>query len=356
MDKNISRIKSVIKDTLKINPEKADETQKFIDMENFEKISLLRKMIKIRCFEEKVTEYKLNGKILGPVHTCIGQEAIDVGVCSALSVHDYIVGNHRSHGYMIAKGAKINLLMAEIFGKSTGTNGGKGGSMHVSDISIGSLGASGIVGSGLPIACGAAFASQYKNDGKITCVFFGDGAVNEGTFHESLNLASIWKLPVIFLLENNGVAVTTLIDQVSASQDLYHRAEPYGIYSKKVDGQDVEEVYNSVKSAISYIKEGNGAVFLEAKTFRFREHQEGPAYARMTETGYRDKNEVNYWIENKDPIKCFSNKLIEENAITTMEIERIFKEENKKIEDALEYAKNSPFPLDKDAYRNIFNQ
>jgi len=323
-------------------------------MENHERISLLKEMIKIRCFEEKVTEQKLSKKILGPLHTCIGQEAIDVGVCSALAAADYIVGNHRSHGYMIAKGANVNLLMAEIFGKSTGTNGGKGGSMHVSDVSVGSLGASGIVGSGLPIACGAAFASKYKNDGKISCVFFGDGSANEGTFHECLNLASIWKLPVIFLLENNGVAVTTLLDQVSVAQDLYHRAQAYGISGKKIDGQDVEAVYDSVKSAITHIKEGKGAVLIEAKTFRFHEHQEGHAYERMSDVGYRDKQEVYYWIENKDPIKILSSKLMAENIITAQEIEDIYTEENQNMEDAVEYADRSSVPCDEDAYRDIF--
>ena len=323
-------------------------------MENFGKISLLRKMIRIRCFEEKVTEYKLNGKILGPVHCCIGQEAIDVGTCSALSDHDYILGNHRSHGYMIAKGAKINLLMAEIFGKSTGTNGGKGGSMHVSDISIGSLGATGIVGSGLPVACGAAFASLYKNDGKITCVFFGDGASNEGTFHECMNLASIWKLPIIFLLENNSVAVTTLLKHVSTSLDLYHRAQSYGISSKQIDGQNVDEVYCAVKSAIATIKEGKGAVLIEAKTCRFHEHAEGQAYARMSDTGYRDNHEIDLWITNKDPIKLYSNKLVDENIIASSEIENIYAEENLNIENAIAFAECSSFPSNEDAYSNVF--
>lgn len=328
--------------------------KKFMDIKNSEKISLLRKMIKIRCFEEKITEYKLKKKIYGPVHTCIGQEAVDVGVCSALSVNDYIVGNHRSHGYMIAKGVKIDLLMAEIFGKSTGTNGGKGGSMHVSDKTVGSLVATGIVGSGLPIACGAAFASLYNSDGKITCVFFGDGASNEGTFHECLNLASVWKLPIIFLLENNGVAVTTLKEQVSASNDLFHIAQSYSISSKQIDGQNVEEVYYAVKSAIATIKEGKGAVLIEAKTFRFHEHQEGQAYALMSDTGYRDQNEVDNWIANKDPIKLFSNKLVAEHVIATGEIEHIFAEENQKIKNAIAYAEDSPIPCDKDAYLNVF--
>jgi acetoin:2,6-dichlorophenolindophenol oxidoreductase subunit alpha len=323
-------------------------------MENYEKISLLKKMIEIRCFEEKVAEQKLNGKILGPVHCCTGQEAVDVGVCSALSVHDYIMGNHRSHGYMIAKGADINLLMAEIFGKSTGTNGGKGGSMHVSDASIGGLGATGIVGSGLPVACGAAFASQYKNEGKVVCVFFGDGASNEGTFHECLNLASIWKLPIIFLLENNGVAVTTLLKNVSASLDLYNRAQSYGISSTQVDGQNVEEVYHAVKSAIATIKEGNGAVLIEAKTYRFGEHAEGYAYARMSDAGYRDKRETDYWKANKDPIKLYSNKLVEENILIDSEIEDIYAEENHIMEIAIAYADGSLFPCNEDAYHNVF--
>lgn len=323
-------------------------------MVNHEKISLLRTMIKIRCFEEKVTEYTLNKKIYGPVHCCVGQEAIAVGVCSALSAHDYIVGTHRSHGYMIAKRAKIDLLMAEIFGRSTGTNGGKGGSMHVSDMSIGSLGATGIVGSGLPVACGAAFASQYKNDGKITCVFFGDGASNEGTFHECMNLASIWKLPIIFLLENNGVAVTTLLKDTSASLDLYHRAQSYGIRSEQVDGQNVEEVYCAVKSAIATIKEGKGAVLIEAKTCRLHEHAEGQTYARMSDVGYRDKHENDYCIANKDPIKLYSNKLVAEKIIATCEIERIYEEENHNIESAVAYAVGSSFPCNEDAYRNVF--
>jgi acetoin:2,6-dichlorophenolindophenol oxidoreductase subunit alpha len=323
-------------------------------MEKLEKISLLRSMIKIRCFEEKITEYKLNGKILGPAHCCTGQEAANVGACSALSVHDYIIGTHRSHGYMIAKGADINVLMAEIFGKSMGTNGGKGGSMHVSDKSIGSLGATGIVGSGLPVACGAAFASKYKNDGKITCVFFGDGASNEGTFHECMNLASIWKLPIIFFLENNGLAVTTLLEDTSDSLDLYCRAQSYGINSQQVDGQNVEEVYHAVKSAMSNINEGKGAVLIEAKTCRFNEHAEGQAYARMSHVGYRDQQEVDNCIANKDPIKLYSNKLIAENIISTSKIECIYAEEKHNIEEAIAYADACSFPCKEEAYNNVF--
>ncbi|NQU81514.1 MAG: thiamine pyrophosphate-dependent dehydrogenase E1 component subunit alpha [Bacteroidetes bacterium] len=323
-------------------------------MENDKKILLLRKMIKIRSFEEKVAEYKMDNKIKGPVHTRIGEEAIDVGVCSALSPQDYFLGTWRSHGYMIARGANINSLMAEIFGKITGFNGGKGGSMHVCDSSIGSLGASAIVGSGFGIACGAAFASLYKNDGKISCIFFGDGASNEGTFSECLNLASTWKLPLIFLLENNGFAITTPLVQASVSQDLFHRAEPFGISSKQIDGQNVEEIYNNVKLAITHIKEGKGPVLLEAKTFRFQEHQEGAYYAKLADVGYRDKHLVDYWKENKDPIKLFSKKLLAENIITTDELDRITKEEKHCVDNAIRYAETSPFPSEEEAYRKVF--
>jgi acetoin:2,6-dichlorophenolindophenol oxidoreductase subunit alpha len=323
-------------------------------MEDLEKTSLLRKMIKIRSFEEKVVEYKMVNKIVGPVHTRIGEEAIDAGVLSALSSQDYFMGTWRSHGHMIARGANINSLMAELFGKKTGTNGGKGGSMHVCDPSIGSLGASAIVGSGFGIACGAAFASRYKNDGKIACVFFGDGASNEGTFSECMNLASIWNLPIIFLLENNGYAITTPLEHVSVSQDLFQRAKPYGIYSKQIDGQDVEEIYNSVKLAITHIKEGNGPVLLEAKTLRFQEHQEGEYYAKFAEVGYRDKQLVKSWRESRDPIQLYSKKLIEQKVITEGELHIIKEEEKLIMDNAIRYAETSPLPSKEDACQNVF--
>lgn len=325
-------------------------------MENEKKILLLRKMIKIRLFEEKVAAYKMDNKIEGPVHTRIGEEAIDAGVCSALSSQDHFIGTWRSHGHMIARGANINSLMAEIFGKKTGFNGGKGGSMHVCDSSIGSLGASAIVGSGFGIACGAAFASRYKNDGNISCVFFGDGASNEGTFSECMNLASTWKLPVLFFLENNGFAITTPLSHTSVSQDLFHRAEPFGIRSKQIDGQNVEEIYNNVKWAITIIKEGNGPVLLEAKTYRFQEHQEGSYYAKLADVGYRNKHLVDYWKENMDPIKLYSKKLLTEKNITIDELDNINKEEKYNVEKAISFAESSPFPLAEEANSNVFIQ
>lgn len=316
---------------------------------------LLETMIRVRCFEEAVTEKKDIGEILGPVHTTIGQEAVDVGVCSALSPSDYIIGTHRSHGYMLGKGANMNSMMAEIYGKSTGTNGGKGGSMHVSDKSVGSLGASGIVGSGLPLACGAAFASKYRNEKRITCVFFGDGAAHEGTFHESLNLASIWQLPIIFLLKNNGLAITTPLNQTSLTENLYTRAASYSMPGHIVNGQNVEEVYKTIKSVAKYISEGNGPVLVEAKTIRFREHQEGIGYRKIANSNYRDNKKVEFDIKNNDPIKIYSDKLVLESVITIHEVNDIFEKARECVRRAVKFAEESPIPNAEEAYKNIFS-
>lgn len=324
-------------------------------MKNDKKIELLTKMIRVRCFEEAVIEKKEKNLIMGPVHTTVGQEATDVGVCSALSDQDYIIGTHRSHGYMVAKGTDLNAMMAEIYGKSTGTNGGKGGSMHVSDISIGSLGASGIVGSGLPLACGSGFSSKYKKDGKITCVFFGDGAAHEGTFHESLNLASVWKLPIIFLLKNNGLAITTPLKQTTLTEDFYTHAEVYGMAGYKVDGQNIEEVYACVNSAIKHITEGKGPVLIEAKTIRFREHQEGLGYKKIASANYRDNEQVKLDILHKDPIATFSEKLIRDKIVTDKDIYTITQNEKENIINAVKFAEESPLPSAKDAYTNVFS-
>nr|MBF4270403.1 thiamine pyrophosphate-dependent dehydrogenase E1 component subunit alpha [Vibrio anguillarum] len=184
-----------------------------------------------------------------------------------------------------------------------------------------------IVGSGMPLACGSGFASKYKKDGKVTCVFFGDGAAHEGTFHESLNLASVWKLPIIFLLKNNGLAITTPLKQTTLIEDFYTRASIYGMPGYKVNGQNVEEVYECVSSAVEYIKQGNGPVLIEAKTIRFREHQEGLGYKKIANANYRNNEQLNLDILNKDPIKCFIEKLVSENIITEKEIHTIMEKE-----------------------------
>jgi len=285
----------------------------------------LRMMIRIRLFEEKVSELKLSGKIAGPVHTCIGQEAVATGVCLALSKEDFIIGNHRSHGHLIAKGTDVRTLMAQVLT-------GNGRSMHVTDSSIGAICSTAIVGSGLPLACGVAFASKFKKEDNITCVFFGDGAVNEGSFYESINLASTWNLPVLFIIENNGVAVTTLLNTVSSHEELVYRGSSFGINRDQVYGQDVDEVADATKRAIELIKIGAGPSLIEAKTYRFHEHQEGAAYEKMKEIGYRDNEEVNRWIDKRDPIKLYSDRLIRTNVLSKYDIDVIWLEETKLIE------------------------
>jgi pyruvate dehydrogenase E1 component alpha subunit len=254
------------------------------------KNNLLRTMIRIRLFEEKVTMLKLNGKILGPVHTCIGQEAVSVGVCAALGKDDYVVGNHRSHGHIIARGIDLNKLVPQIFHDA--------GSMHVYDPSIGFIVSTAIVGSGLSLACGMAFASKFKKENRIVCVFFGDGVVSEGTFHECMNIASMWKLPVLFVLENNHVAVTTVN---KPHIDLEKLTLAYGVGYCMIDGHDVEKVNAATSDAVKSVRENN-PFLLEIMTHRFHEHQEGAAYERMKGTGYRNEIEEQYYREYLDPI------------------------------------------------------
>ena len=324
-------------------------------MNRKKQIELLQKMIRVRCFEEVVADKKEQNIIFGPVHTTIGQEAVDVGVCTALEKEDYIIGTHRSHGYMIGKGANLNTMMAEIYGKKSGTNGGKGGSMHVNDKEVGGMGASGIVGSGMPLACGTAFASKYKGDNRVTCVFFGDGASHEGTFHESLNLASIWKLPVIFLLKNNGLAITTVLEQTSAIKEFYTRANSYNMPGYVLDGQNVEEMYENISSIVEYVRSGNGPVLVEAKTIRFREHQEGLGYKKIANSNYRDNKQVAHDIENKDPILNYKKKLIIDNIISENEYEMLLIKEQENIQAAIKFAEDSPNPELFDAYTNIYS-
>jgi acetoin:2,6-dichlorophenolindophenol oxidoreductase subunit alpha len=285
-------------------------------------------MIRIRFFEERVSQLKIKGLIEGPVHTCIGQEAVSTGVCMALSKEDIIIGNHRSHGYLIAKGTDIRLLMSQVLK-------GDGASMHVNDAFVGAICSTAIVGSGLPLACGVAFASKMKKEDNVTCVFFGDGAVNEGVFYESINLSSLWGLPVLFIIENNGVAVTTPLSHVSPTENLISRTTPFNIYRQQVNGQDIDEVFNATKRAIAVIK--NQPAIIECKTMRFKEHQEGKAYEAMKRTNYRDNKEVDYWIANRDPIKLYSDKLIK-NGFSRDKIKDIYSEESDLIDDAVEFA------------------
>jgi pyruvate dehydrogenase E1 component alpha subunit len=325
-------------------------------MEPYTKINLLRTMILIREFENFVGAAKFRNEIIGQVHCCTGQEAVVVGTCAALEKSDYVISNHRSHGHVLAKGANLNAVMAEIYGKATGTNGGKGGSMHIFDKEVGSICTTAIVGSGLPIGCGSAFASKFKKDGKVTVVFLGDGATNEGTFGECLNLASTLNLPIIFLLENNGIAITTHFNKVTLQTDIYQRAKSYGIKSVQINGQDVEEVYNTVKIAKESVKKGEGPMFIEVKTTRFSEHFEGAHFAKIAKLGYRDNLKIEELKKSSDPIVIFLNKLLHFELLTNDNFEQIVNEEKEKVEKAFIFASESPLPSIDMAYTSIFVQ
>ena len=323
-------------------------------MELNTKINLLRTMILIREFENFVGAAKFRNEIMGQVHCCTGQEAVVVGTCAALEKSDYVISNHRSHGHVLAKGANLNAIMAEMYGKATGTNGGKGGSMHIFDKEVGSICTTAIVGSGLPIGCGSAFASKFKNDGKVTVVFLGDGATNEGTFGECMNLASSLKLPIIFLLENNGIAITTHFHKVTIQTEIFLRAKAFGIKSVQINGHDVEEVYNNVKVAIESIKNGDGPMFIEVKTTRFSEHFEGAHFAKIAKLGYRDSAKIEELKITSDPIVTFLNKLLHSRLLTNDDFEQIVKEEKEKVAKAFQFAFESPVPDINMAYTNIF--
>lgn len=317
-------------------------------------INLLYKMMLIRAFENIVGEYKMKRQIYGMAHCCNGQEAIAVGVCAALDEKDYVISNHRPHGHAIAKGVEVPRIMAEIFGRATGTNGGKGGSMHITDDNVGFFPSTGIVGSGIPIACGAAFASKYKKDNKVTCVFFGDGAANEGVLHECLNFASIWKLPIIFILEDNGLAVTTQTRDTSACLDYTLLASAYNLKALKVDGQDVEAVYRTVLEAVNLARTQNYPMLLQAKTIRFNEHAEGEYYLKMRERNYRDYSVLSKQIVEDCPIQRYIDILLKRQVITKTQILELERKVNDEISSSLEFALNSPSPSSNAAFENIY--
>jgi len=299
-------------------------------------LEMYRRMVRIRRFEETVGELMGAGLMVGSAHLTIGQEAAIVGACLALRDDDYIVGTHRSHGHPLGKGADPKPLMAELLGKATGVNQGLGGSMHLADFNIGSLGETSIVGSGLPIACGGALSAQIRGSDRVSLAFFGDGASNEGTFHESLNLAAAWRLPVVFYCENNLYAITTPLRTTSAVTDIAERAHGYGIPGEIVDGQDVLACWAAVSRAVDRARRGEGPSLIEAKTYRFREHSEG---RKLT---YRSEEEVEDW-RRRDPIKSF-RAILEDAGTERGDLERIDAEVDAEIEAALDFARQSPDP------------
>jgi TPP-dependent pyruvate/acetoin dehydrogenase alpha subunit len=313
-------------------------------------LHLYRVMLIIRRFEERVVVDYHSGAIPGIVHSYIGQEAVAAGVCTNLKPDDRIISNHRGHGHCIAKGADLNRMMAEIYGRKTGYCKGKGGSMHIADFGIGMLGANGIVAGGLPIAAGAALAAQLEGGDRVVVLFFGDGATNEGEFHEVLNLASIWKLPLIFACENNGYGVNTPVKYATGLDYVSERATGgYGIPGVVVDGNDVVSVYETTKKAVADVRAGHGPVFLEFITYRWRGHFEAPGMPDL-----RPPEELEAWKE-KCPLLRFEKALLDQGFATRQVLEEINTQVMQQIHDAVEYALASPLPAPEDALEDVFN-
>ncbi|MBU2598956.1 MAG: pyruvate dehydrogenase (acetyl-transferring) E1 component subunit alpha [Actinobacteria bacterium] len=311
-------------------------------------IDMLIKMYKIRFFEEKVDYLFALGLVHGTMHLSIGQEAVAVGAISTLKPDDYILSTHRGHGHCIAKGADINLMMAEFLGKETGYCRGRGGSMHIADVEKGNLGATGVVGGGIPIASGVGLSIKMRKTGQVVICFFGDGAANQGAFHESLNLAAIWKLPVIFLCENNMYGMSMSVEKAFAIENIAKRAGSYGFPGEVVDGNDVLAVYKVVLKAVERARKGKGPSLIECKTYRWKGH------SKSDQNLYRSKEEIKFW-KMKCPIKRFKEKLIAEKIITNEEIKII--EENAKniIEKAVDFAKNSPEPSVEEIFDGVYS-
>ncbi len=294
-------------------------------------------MVLIRAFEEKADELFALGKVHGTMHLSLGQEAVAVGVCAALAPNDYILSTHRGHGHCLASGADVGPMMAEFLGKETGYCLGRGGSMHIADLEHGNLGANGIVAGGLPIATGVGLSIQLRRTQQVCVAFFGDGAANEGAFHESLNLAAIWKLPVVFVCENNQFAMSMPVKKSMGVERISDRAYAYGIPGMTVDGMDVLTVYGAAVAAINQARSGEGPSLLECVTYRFKGH------SKSDRQRYRTQEEVDAW-RKRDPIPRFRQALTEQGVLTALEAERFQAEARVAIEDAVHFAEVSPEP------------
>jgi acetoin:2,6-dichlorophenolindophenol oxidoreductase subunit alpha len=303
-----------------------------------------REMLLIRRFEEKVEERFRAGELPGFLHVAIGQEAVAVGVCRALEEGDIIASTHRAHGHTLAKGTTPNELMAELYGKLEGCSHGYGGSMHLYDVERGNMGANAVVGGGLPATTGAALAFKFRGEPRVAVAFFGDGATNIGTFHESLNLAQLWGVPAVFVCENNHWAESTPARQHLPIEDLEQRAVAYGMASTKVDGQDVEAVYAGTVQALEHARSGRGPFFLLCETYRLVGHYVGDPQV------YRPKGELQRLRETEDPI----DKLRERLGLSDEELEEVDREVTQIVEDSVEFAKNGTDPAPEDALKNVY--
>ena len=301
------------------------------------KIEMLKRMMLIRAFEEKAEELFMKNLVHGTMHLSVGEEAVAVGSIFALNREDYITSTHRGHGHMIAKGGDIKKMFAEFLGKDTGYCHGRGGSMHIADFSLNNIGATGIVGAGIPIATGAAFAIKYMRRKEIVLCFFGDGAANEGTFYESLNMASIWNLPIIFMCENNMYAMSSPVSKFIPTPNISDRAKSFSIPGVTVDGMDVIAVYEVTKEAADRARNGGGPTLIEAKTYRYKGH------SKSDKNVYRTKEEIEEW-KKKDPIVNFIKKLKELGDLNDKTLESIKNDVEKTIEEGVNFALNSKEP------------
>ncbi len=315
-------------------------------------LSMYRTMVTIRRFEETLRDLFFQGQIPGFVHVSIGEEAVPTGVCTALTDKDYITTTHRGHGHMLAKGGKMKPMMAELFGKQTGYCKGKGGSMHIVSYDLGIFGANGIVGGGIPIATGAALASSFRGNDAVAVSFFGDGASNEGTFHESMNLAGLWKLPVIFVCQNNCYAEFTPTCDSTAVKDIAVRAQGYNMPGVIVDGNDVLAVYEATKTAVERAKRGEGPTLIEAKTYRWEGHVVGEQ-AFVGE--YRATEEIEA-AKQRCPIVLFGQKVLATGFIDEAELKRIAAEVQRDLDEAVAFAQSSPLPAPQEALEDLFAQ
>ena len=307
-------------------------------MEQSEYLELFRKMYLIRRFEESCGENYSKGHIRGFLHLYIGEEAVAVGSISSLRDDDYIVTHYRDHGHAIARGLDTNALMAELFGKKTGVSAGKGGSMHLFDTKKNFMGGHAIVGAQIPLASGFALASQYNKKDSVTVVYFGDGATNQGTFHETMNLASVWKLPMLFFLENNFYGMGTSVERIRTNGKSFgNLADAYGIPSVVVDGMDVLAVKETTDEALKKIRKGEGPMFIEATTFRFQGH------SMADPAKYRDDDEVDEW-KKKDPVISFPKFLLKEGYATESDLDKIKKSTDEALQEAVKFAEESPEP------------
>ena len=312
-------------------------------------VEMYRTMCRIRRFEDRIFQYFRRGELPGTVHQYQGEEAVAAGVCANLNVDDYITSTHRPHGHAIAKGMSFGALIAELAGKRTGCCGGKGGSMHIGDPAVGMIPAIAIVAGGVPIAAGLALGSDMSGSGRVAACFFGDGATNHGAFHEGVNLAAVWNLPVVFVCENNLYAASTPIRETTRVTDLAKRMCAYGIDAVEVDGNDVEAVWQGARDAVDRARWGQGPTFLECKTYRRCGH------SRMDQNNYRCKDEEEIWFQ-KDPISICRKRLVERGWLTEDAEERILAEIDADFDSAFQAAERSPYPSPEEALAGMYWQ